>query len=86
MAAKPPEKADATLPAFEQAIDQVQRIIDAIEGGEVPLEQSLEQYAVGVRLIRHCRSILDRAEQKIKQLTIDDKGNVREGGEVKTTE
>jgi exodeoxyribonuclease VII small subunit len=87
MATKPPEKsADAALPAFEEAIDQVQRIIDAIEGGQVPLEQSLDQYASGMKLIRHCRSVLDRAEQKIKQLTIDDQGNVVESGEVKTTE
>ena len=86
MATKPPEKSPAAaLPGFEEAIEQVQQIIDAIEGGQVPLEKSLDQYAAGMKLIRQCRSILDRAEQKIKQLTIDDQGNVVESGEVKTT-
>lgn len=53
---------------FEQALDQVEKIIDRIEKGQ-GLERSLAEYERGVTLIRHCRGILDRAEQRIEELT-----------------
>ncbi len=80
--AKKTDEAGEALPPFEQSLEKVQAIVDAIEGGQVPLEQSLEQYTAGMKLIRHCRTILDRAEQKIKQITVDEQGNLRESGEI----
>lgn len=67
---------------FEQSLEEVQRIIDAIEHGEVSLEDSIEQYARGMQLITRCRQLLDKAESRIKQLTVDEQGNVIESGEV----
>lgn len=71
------------LPDFERSLEQIQQIIDGIESGEVSLEQSLDQYARGMKLIQHCRRILNQAEQRIQQLTVDEQGNVveKEGGE-----
>ncbi|QNN23940.1 exodeoxyribonuclease VII small subunit [Planctomycetales bacterium ZRK34] len=71
-------KTDESLPPFEPSLAQLEQIIDAIESGDVTLEQSLDQYARGMKLIKHCRSILDRAESKIKQLTIDEQGEITE--------
>ena len=69
-------KLEESLPPFEPSLEQLESIIEAIESGDVTLEQSLDQYARGMKLIKHCRDILDRAESKIKQLTIDEQGNV----------
>jgi len=63
---------------FEQAVEQLEQIIDAIESGEVGLEQSLKQYEQGVKLLNHCRSILDRAEQKIEQLNVTDEAGLED--------
>jgi len=63
---------------FEQAVEQLEQIIDAIESGEVGLEQSLKQYEQGVKLLNHCRSILDRAEQKIEQLNVTDEASLED--------
>lgn len=54
---------------FEEALAQVESIIDRIEAGEVGLEQSLAEYERGVALIQHCRGKLDAAQRQIEDLT-----------------
>ncbi len=62
---------------FEAAQEQLEQIIERIESGETGLEQSLEQYEQGMKLIKHCRDILDRAEKKIEQFTVTDDGDIK---------
>ncbi len=64
-------------PDFEQAIDQLEQIIDEVESGEVGLEQSLKHYEQGMKLVDRCRTILDQAEQRIAELKPDDEGNLQ---------
>lgn len=58
--------------SYEQAIGELETLIDQIESGEIGLEQSLEHYERGVELLRRCRSIVDQAEQRLEELSIDD--------------
>ncbi|MGB2823156.1 MAG: exodeoxyribonuclease VII small subunit [Phycisphaerae bacterium] len=53
---------------FEKAMERLEAIVSAIEAGEVPLEESIENYAEGIELVKQCRTILDRAEKKIQLL------------------
>lgn len=55
--------------SFEDALAQIESIIERIESGEVGLEQSLTEYEKGVGLINHCRAKLDRARQQVEDLT-----------------
>ena len=57
---------------YEQAIEELESIIEAIEQGEVGLEESLAKYRRGASLLSRCRSILKRAEQDLEQLGADD--------------
>ncbi|MBI1367773.1 MAG: exodeoxyribonuclease VII small subunit [Planctomycetes bacterium] len=66
------------LPGFEASLAQLEAIIEAIESGDVTLEESLERYGQGMKLITHCRSVLDRAESKIKELTLTADGKIAE--------
>ena len=54
---------------FEEALAELQQILSDIEGGEVPLEESLAKYERGQFLIQHCRGILGKAEKQIEELT-----------------
>jgi exodeoxyribonuclease VII small subunit len=54
---------------FEQAIDQLNGIVSRIEQGQVPLQESLEQYEKGMKLIQYCRGILQDAEKRIEQIS-----------------
>ncbi len=55
--------------SFEDAIEQLTDIVDRIEGGRTPLQTSLDQYAQGMDLIKHCRGILQAAEKKIEKIS-----------------
>ena len=68
---------DAKL-KFEEAVAQLEAIIEGIESGEVGLEESLAQYEKGMKLIAHCRSILTAAEKRIVELTADAEGDNQE--------
>lgn len=65
-ASSPPTDSPAT---FEDSIEEVERIIDRIERGEVGLEDSLREYERGVEIIRRCRGVLKQAEVKVEELT-----------------
>lgn len=60
--------------SFEQAVERLEEIIDRIESGEAGLERSLVEFEEGTRLLRHCREILAKAEQKVAELTPDAAG------------
>lgn len=53
---------------FEEAFEQLQQIVEQIEQGEVGLEESIGRYERGMKLIAHCRRVLQKAEQKVLQL------------------
>ncbi|MEA2736544.1 MAG: exodeoxyribonuclease small subunit [Humisphaera sp.] len=54
---------------FEDALAELEAILADIEGGEVPLEESLVKYERGQFLVQHCRSVLAQAEKQIEQLS-----------------
>ncbi|MHC4638581.1 MAG: exodeoxyribonuclease VII small subunit [Planctomycetota bacterium] len=62
-------KDDLTKLTFEQAIKSLTEIVNNIEAGKTPLEQSLEQYEKGMALIGHCRDILNKAEKRIEKIS-----------------
>jgi exodeoxyribonuclease VII small subunit len=53
---------------FEEALAELEQILSEIEGGEVPLEESLVKYERGQFLIQHCRQVLSKAEKQIEML------------------
>jgi len=56
---------------FEEAYAELEKIVAALEGGEGPLEASLEAFVRGQGLIKRCAKLLDGAELKVKQLAGD---------------
>lgn len=67
---------------FETALETLERIVEEIESGRIPLEESIEKYAEGVKLIEVCRGILDRAEKKIQVLARGQDGSLSPDGEL----
>lgn len=54
---------------FEQAVAELQKIIDKMEHGNVPLEESLQHFEQGIQLIRQCQQLLTSAQHKVEVLT-----------------
>lgn len=60
---------------FEASIRRLGEIVETLEAGELPLEESLKLFEEGVRLARGSQKVLDDAEQRVEQLLgIDDAG------------
>jgi exodeoxyribonuclease VII small subunit len=59
---------------FEDSIKRLKSIVEKIEQGEIPLQDSLEQYEQGMLLIKHCRDILQKAEKRIEKITKEQSG------------
>lgn len=53
---------------FEQALVELERVVVAMEAGNMPLEESLKAFEQGVRLTRDCQQALVEAEQKVELL------------------
>jgi exodeoxyribonuclease VII small subunit len=64
-------------PAFEAALKKLEEIVQRLERGELPLEESLKLYEEGIQLSRVCHARLDEAEGRIEQLLKDARGEVR---------
>jgi len=73
-------------PTFEQALEKLEEIVSGIEEGDVPLEESIDKYAEGIKLIKQCREILDTAEQKIQLLSKNQDGTLETEGQVEVQE
>ena len=65
-------------PSFEAAIKRLTEIVQTLERGELPLEESLRLFEEGVRLSRVSQQRLDAAEKRVEQLlAVDDQGRAR---------
>ena len=63
-------------PTFEQALGQLERIVADLERGGPDLTEALGRYESGIRLLKRCHVLLDRAEQSVALLTgVDAEGN-----------
>ena len=70
-------EARAVAPAsFEDAVKRLGEIVELLENGSLPLEQSLRLFEEGVRLARMSQARLDAAEKRVEELlTVDEEGN-----------
>ena len=55
-------------PAFEESLASLEQLVNKMDSGELELEQSLEAFEKGIKLIRECQQSLQAAEQKVQQL------------------
>lgn len=65
------EDSDNPIADYERHVATLEKIITAMEAGELSLEEALRQYEQGITLIRKCQKALDSAEQKVRILDED---------------
>jgi exodeoxyribonuclease VII small subunit len=68
------ENADIAAMSYEQAIKELEQIVDKLEKGTVELEESIAIYARGEALKTHCNELLRNAEQRIEKITLGTNG------------
>ena len=68
-------KAEPEIP-FEEAMQKLESIVDAMESGDLPLESLMTKFEEGTRLARLCQAKLAQAEVKVQQLEKSAAGDV----------
>ena len=58
-------------PDFESALAELEKLVAAMEGGQLSLEQSLQTYKRGAELLKFCQEKLENAQQQVKILEGD---------------
>lgn len=69
MPKKEPANKEPATPSFEQALSELESLVETLEQGDLSLEDSLKSFERGVALTRTCQLALKEAEQKIQILT-----------------
>ena len=72
--AETPENADIKELSFEQALKELEAIVDRLEKGNVELEASILIYERGEALKTHCDALLRKAEAKVEKIALNASG------------
>lgn len=63
---------DVSKLSFEAASAELEQILQKIDSGDQGLEDAMALHRRGQHLLAHCRSLLDRADQELKEVSLDD--------------
>jgi len=67
------------MPSFEESLKKLETIVDRLEQGDLPLEESLKLFEEGVGLSTACKQELDAAEGKVQILIRQRDGSLKAG-------
>lgn len=62
--------------SFEDALKELETIVEKLEGGDVELEESIKIYERGAALKAHCLGKLKNAQLKVEQIVLNQDGDV----------
>ena len=65
----PATKKTSTIKDFEKSLTKLNGLIEKMETGNLPLEEALKNFEVGISLIKSCQKTLNDTEQKVQKLT-----------------
>jgi exodeoxyribonuclease VII small subunit len=71
------DPADIASLSFEQALAELESIVQELESGQAPLERSIEMYERGARLKAHCETRLEAARLKVERIVVGPQGAER---------
>jgi exodeoxyribonuclease VII small subunit len=67
---------DPQQPDFEAALNELEGLVKKLETGDLPLNESLDEFRRGIELTRHCQDVLDKAQLSVEQLmNLDDEAS-----------
>lgn len=59
---------------FEASLKELEKIVDRLEQGDVPLEEALDKFQEGIKLSRKLKQELDQADQLLFEVMKEDQG------------
>ena len=68
---------DVTQMTFEQALAELERIVQELERGQLDLDAAIKAYERGTKLKTHCEAKLREAQLRVEKISLTDDGNAR---------
>jgi exodeoxyribonuclease VII small subunit len=65
------------LASFEESLKRLEKIVEQLEHGDLPLEESIRLFEEGTRLSAECKDYLDKAEGKVQVLVKQRNGSMK---------
>ena len=65
------KKKNEKLPSFENALDELEEMVETMESGQLALEELISTYERGAKLISHCESMLDGARKRLDLIQLE---------------
>lgn len=53
---------------FEESMKELEKIVQKLETGELPIEESIKEFEKGIHLLGDCRKLLDKAQKQVESL------------------
>ncbi|MCL2508021.1 MAG: exodeoxyribonuclease VII small subunit [Oscillospiraceae bacterium] len=63
---------------YESAMKRLEEIVDRLESGSLPLDESLKYFEEGTRLVTYCNDCLNKAQQRITELSEEQESGIRD--------
>ncbi|HUS83629.1 MAG TPA: exodeoxyribonuclease VII small subunit [Anaerolineales bacterium] len=73
-----PKKKTIEKMSYEESFMELQSVVEKLEGGELPLKDSLALFERGQALSARCSELLEEAQLRLRQLTQDESGEIVE--------
>ena len=64
--------------SYEESILDLEKIVQRLESGELPLDESVQEFQKGIEISRHCSKRLDEIQKKISVLIENENGDLIE--------
>lgn len=61
---------------FEKALEELEKIANSLDRGDVPLKESIMIYERGTQLKNHCKKLLQEAEEKVEKIRKTNDGKI----------
>ena len=68
-------KNDKSKVSYDETFNKLEKIVDKMSDGDIPLEEGLKLFEEGMMLINNCKETLSNAELKVKKLISDSDNN-----------
>lgn len=60
--------------SYEEAYEKLEAAVAALQDGQMSLEQALQHYEEGMKLAQYCNELLQQAELRVQQLSVNEQG------------
>lgn len=67
----PQDTRDITESSYEQSLEELESVVNALESGDLPLDDMIDRYERGMQLIASCQKRLAEAELRVTEIAAD---------------